>query len=169
MAQLTLGVLLRHLIELLDGDVEFTYRAGGLDYRPRFTPVMRHLDAVGISSIREIASAAGITHSAASQTAAEMVKRGLLTAEPGADGRERHLQLTPAGRALLPVLKTYWAATNAAADELSREVGAPLTEMLAATIAALEQRPFRERIAARLEGAAPAPPEAAPASGREDH
>ena len=38
-----LGTQLRHLIELLDGDVAQTYANAGLDYRPRFTPVMRVL------------------------------------------------------------------------------------------------------------------------------
>ncbi len=43
----TLGTLLRHLIELLDGAVEQTYRDAELDYRPRYTPVLRALIARG--------------------------------------------------------------------------------------------------------------------------
>jgi DNA-binding MarR family transcriptional regulator len=144
----TLGSLLRHLIELLDGDVEAAYRAAGLDYRPRFTPVVRVLDEMGPSPIRTIALHSGITHSAASQTVAEMVKKGLVTTEPGDDARERVVHLTRAARALLPRLKAQWAATNAAADGLSAELGLSLPDILTAAIARLREQPFRDRIEA---------------------
>jgi DNA-binding MarR family transcriptional regulator len=144
----TLGSLLRHLLELLDGDVERVYTLGGLDYRPRFTPVMRVVGEQGPSSIREIAGQAGITHSAASQTVAEMVARGLVRTQPGADARERIVHFTARGRALHPVLTTYWLATNAAAAELGREVGVDLPALIHTIIRALEARPFRERILA---------------------
>ena len=150
MGQATLGVLMRHLLDLLDGDVESAYRSAGLDYRPRFTPVMRHLDAVGGSSIRSLSNSAGITHSAASQTVAEMVKKGLVVAETGEDGRERIIELTARGAALLPLLKVFWSATNSAADELSEEIGSSLPEVLSKAIAALEANPFRERIGRHL-------------------
>ncbi|HEV2567935.1 MarR family winged helix-turn-helix transcriptional regulator [Sphingomonas sp.] len=152
MQRTTLGVLLRHLLDLLDGDVEVTYRAAGLDYRPRFTPVVRHLAEVGSGSIRTIAEAAGITHSAASQTVAEMTRKGLVVAEPGADGRERIIALSAVGVELVPALRTIWSATNAAAEELDREVGG-LHEVLGAAIEALSRRPYRDRIAARLPSA----------------
>ena len=74
-----LGTLLRHLLELLDGDVQRAYDELGLDYRPRYTPVVAALLDLGPSSIQDIARAAGITHSAASQTVAQMaeVRAGL--------------------------------------------------------------------------------------------
>ena len=150
MAQPSLGMLMRHLLGLLDGDVEATYRLAGLDYRPRFTPVMRHLDTAGASSIRSIANAIGTTHSAASQTVAEMVRKGLVLTEPGDDARERIIELTARGAALLPLLKVFWSATKHAVDELSLEVGLSLPETLSKAIAALEARPFRDRISEHL-------------------
>lgn len=157
----TLGVLLRHLIDLLDGDVEAAYREGGLVYRPRYTPVVHLLTANGPSSIRAISEYGGITHSAASQTVSEMAKRGLVRAEPGKDGRERIIRLTEAGAALLPQLRIHWAATNAAADELSEEIGISLPDVLEKAIAALGQRPFLERIHVhRLAQQQPAKPSA---------
>ena len=145
----TLGSLLRHLVELLDGDVEAAYREAGLDYRPRFTPVMRVLAERGPSPIRTIAQDAAISHSAASQTVAEMTKKGLVATEPGADARERIVHLTDAARAMLPQLKMQWAATNAAAAELSAELGVSLPAVVGDAISALKRRPFRERIAAQ--------------------
>lgn len=144
--QRTLGTLLRHLVELLDSDVETGYREAGLDYRPRYTPVMRLLTEQGPSSIRAISRFSGITHSAASQTVADMVRRGLVRAESGEDGRERIIRLTKPGEALLPKLKQHWQATNAAAAELSEQIGVPLEDVIARAIAAVEERSFLERI-----------------------
>lgn len=143
----TLGTLLRHLVELLDGDVERVYRDEGLDYRPRFTPVVRVVSELGPCSIREIAARASLTHSAASQTVAEMAARDLVVTRAGADARERIVHLTPRAEALLPTLRAIWDATNAAADELGADVGVPLVDVLAQAIEALRERPFRERIA----------------------
>ena len=47
-----LGTLLRRLLDLLDGDVQRAYDELGLDYRPRYTPVVVALLDLGPSSIR---------------------------------------------------------------------------------------------------------------------
>jgi DNA-binding MarR family transcriptional regulator len=164
------GTRLRHVLEVLDGDVAQVYADLGLqDYRPRFSPVVRALVALGPSSIRDLAGAIGVTHSAASQTVAQMAKTGLVSLEPGADARERIVHLTDRTRSLLPVINAEWAATAAAAAEMDGELPVPLGEMLTAILRAVERRPMRERIgdAARALGA----PELAPvtASGCSDH
>lgn len=143
----TLGTLVRHLLNLLDGDLEQIYRDSGLDYRPRYTPVVRALVDRGPSPIRDIALHASITHSAASQTVAQMERKGLLMLEAGTDARERVARLTPKARKLLPKLKAQWAATNAAAEALSTELPHSLQDVLIDAIHALERQPFRERIA----------------------
>ena len=143
----TLGTLLRHLAETLDGAVERAYVASGLDHRPRYTPVVRALLALGPASIRAISVHAGITHSATSQTVSQMEARGLVQLTVGQDTRERIVALTPAAEASLPALKRQWEATNAAADDLDHELSAPLSDLLREAIAALERRPFDERIA----------------------
>ena len=72
----TLGTALRHLLALLDDDLETLYRADGLGYRPRYTPIVRALIAEDGLSIRAIAALAGITHSAVSQTITQMKRDG---------------------------------------------------------------------------------------------
>lgn len=148
--QPTLGTRLRHLLELLDGAVEQAYADAGLDYRPRYTPVVRALLALGDASIRTIAARAGVTHSAASQTVAQMAERGLVTLAPGRDGRERIVALTPAARAMVPALERQWAATNAAAHALDDELAHSLLAVVDQAIAALERTPFAARIAAQV-------------------
>lgn len=146
-AKPTLGMLLRHVTELLDGDLEQIYRDAGLDYRPRYTPVVRALIQLGPSPIRDIARYGSMSHSAASQTVSQMVRKGLLRAVPGTDARERVIRMTPKLRRMLPALRSQWAATNAAADRLCDELPYPLHLAVTAAIEALERRPFRERIA----------------------
>ena len=92
----TLGTLLRALLDQLDPAVEQAYRDLQLDYRPRYTPVLRTLMAQGPCRIKDLASACGLSHSALSQTVAAMVRDGWLHASSGDDGRERILQLSPA-------------------------------------------------------------------------
>jgi|SRR5579871_2667960 len=145
-AQQTLGTLLRHLADILDLAVEQAYARSGLDYRPRYTPVFRALLALGPSSIQALAVQAGITHSAASQTVAEMAKHGWVHLEKGADARQRIVTLTHVAEEAIPVLRRHWAITNLAANSLDRELSVPLTDLLREAIAALERTPFIERI-----------------------
>ncbi|HKS49463.1 MAG TPA: MarR family transcriptional regulator [Amycolatopsis sp.] len=142
-----LGIRLRHLLELLDGGVAAVYAdLGPPGFRPRFTPVVRVLAASGPSSIRELARAIGVTHSAASQTVAQMVKDGLAVREPGEDARERIIRLTLEAERLLPALETEWAATTAAAAALEAELSYPLSRLIDEVLTALDRRPMHRRI-----------------------
>ncbi len=145
----TLGTLLHHLIELLDGDVQAAYTTAGLAWRPRYTPVLRGLMSLGPASIKALALKIGISHSAVSQTVAQMVKDDLVELKPGADARERIVALTPKAQAMVPALQRQWAAVNAAADALDAELSAPLSGVIREAITALNQRSFGQRILAQ--------------------
>ncbi|WP_371783252.1 MarR family winged helix-turn-helix transcriptional regulator [Streptosporangium subroseum] len=142
-----LGTRLRHLFDLLDADVAAVYTDLGLDgFRPRFTPVIRVLAASGPSSIRDLARAIGVTHSAASQTVAQMVRQDLVSVTPGEDARQRIVSLSPKAGPLLPTLEAEWAATAAAATEFEAELSFPLSRLVDEALDALSRRPMRERI-----------------------
>lgn len=142
-----LGTQLRHLIELLDGAVEAAYVEAGLNYRPRYTPVMRALIEQEPLTVGEIALRAGITQPAATQTVALMVKEGLLTAAAGkSDGRQKLVRLSAEGRAMAPRLQACWRATAAAAASLDAQLPYPLSATLANAIEALDEQSFGERI-----------------------
>jgi len=144
-----LGTQLRHLIELLDGAVQQAYVDAGLDYRPRYTPVMRVLAQQQSATVGELAEQAGITQPAATQTVALMKKEGLLlVAASGEDGRQRVVRLSPQGEALLPQLQACWRATKRAADSLDAELEFPLSACLAQAIEVLGQHSFGDRIRA---------------------
>lgn len=144
----THGVLLRRLIDHLDGAVEQSYALAGLDYRPRFTPILRTLLNSGPATLRALSDRTGVTHSAISQTVAQMGKRGWISVEAGRDGRERIVALTPFAMQRLPDLERCWAATEAASDSLDHDVGQPLAEVLSRALEALDRRPFADRLAA---------------------
>jgi len=141
-----LGTRIRHLLDLLDGDLTRVYREAGLDYRPRYTPVIRALRELGPSSIAALAAHAGLTHSAVSQTVAEMKRRRLLRVTRGSDARARKISLSSSAEHLLPQLGALWAATAAAAATLDRELKTSLVAAVEEAIAALERQPFHTRI-----------------------
>lgn len=149
-----LGTRLRHLLDVLDGDVAAAYPALGLadGFRPRFTPVVRALAADGPASIRDLARTLGVTHSAASQTVAQMARQDLVVTEAGADdARVRIVRLTPKAEALLPALEREWAATVTAVRAFEAELPYPLGRLVEEALAALERTPLRDRIAGALD------------------
>jgi len=148
----TLGTQLRHLIELLDGAVEASYAEAGLNYRPRYTPVLRALLADEPLTVGQIAERAGITQPAATQTVALMIREGLLTSEAGAqDARQKMVRLSEAGRAMVPRLRQCWQATATAAASLDAQLPYPLSQALANAIEALDGQSFGTRIRAARE------------------
>ncbi len=142
----TLGTLLRALLDRLDPAVEQAYQDLQLDYRPRYTPVLRTLMAQGPCRIKDLALACGLSHSALSQTVAAMMRAGWLLAASGDDGRERILHLSPHARRALPALQAQWQATAQAARSLDADLGQSLEQVLREALVVLEQRPFAQRL-----------------------
>lgn len=144
-----LGELLRYVSELVDQGADEQYRARGLDYRARYTPVLRAL-AAGAATVTEITAATHLTQGAVSQTVALMTADGLVTRHAMDDARKRGVQLTRKSRALLKKLEPHWTVTFAAIAALEAEIGYPLRDTLEAAAVALERQGF----AARLHAAA---------------
>lgn len=146
-----LGTRLRFVLDQLEAGVAAAYTDLGLPgFRTRYNPIVRVLTQAGPQSIRNLAAAIGVTHSAVSQTVAQMAKEDLVTLAPGQDARQRIVSLTPKAESLLPILEAEWDATTAAAEELDAELPFPLTRLVEAVLEAFERRPMSERIAARL-------------------
>jgi DNA-binding MarR family transcriptional regulator len=146
--QSPLGIRLRAVLDELDDDVVRALADLGItDYRSRFSAVVRVIADRDPLSIRELADALGVTHSAASQSVAEMRKRGLVELIPGSDARSRIVRLTPATQAMKPALDAEWAATEAAMAGLNAELTATLGSVVREMSDALRRRSFRDRIA----------------------
>ena len=146
-----LGTKLQALLDLLDGDVALVYADLGLTgLRPRYAPILRRLLLDGPASIRDLARATGVTHSAASQTVAQLTREGLVALTPGEDARQRIATATARAERIRPALETEWAATTAAATALEAELPYPLSRLIDETVQALRRTPMRERIAQQL-------------------
>lgn len=143
----TLGTQLRHLIELLDGAVERSYVRTGLNYRPRYTPIMKVLMDRKSCTIGDIATAAKITQPAATQSIALMIKDGIVRADAGVtDGRQKLISLTEQGLEMVPRLLECWSATDQAAQTIEDELPDSFTQTLELAIQVLEAKSFDVRI-----------------------
>ena len=140
-----LGELLRHLVELTDGKTDSWYRAQGMKYRPRYTPIMRAL-ANGPATVSDIQEQLSVTQGAVSQTLKLMVKDSLIKKKKGEDARQAVFSLTEHGQELLEELTPHWDATFDAIRMLEKEIQIPLMECLKRSVVALGQRSFAERI-----------------------
>lgn len=141
-----LGELLRYVGELVEQGAQAHYQAMRLDYRARYTPVLRALNG-GAETVTEITGRTRLTQGAVSQTVGLLETDGLIERQPLDDGRKSGLRLTPAGRELVGKLERHWLATFAAIADLEQEIGQPLRRILADAAGALERRGFAERLA----------------------
>ena len=81
-----LGELLRYVNELVEHGAEEHYRAMRLDYRARYTPVLRALHA-GACTVTDITARTHLTQGAISQTVALLEGDGLVARHAVDDGR----------------------------------------------------------------------------------
>lgn len=158
-----IGELLRHLLDLFDRDAERIYARLdlGLDYRARYTPILRALEG-GAVSITALQQRIRITQGAVSQTVKLMEAEGLLRRVESEDRRARKVALTEKGAALRRRLLEEWNLHLAAIAELEAEVGLPLRDHLIRAIAGLERESFERRVETVRRRAAKAGAEAAP-------
>lgn len=147
-AQEAIGTRLRALLDRMEADIAALERSLGLgeiDFRPRFSPVMRLLGDGEARPVHAIAASIGVTHSAASQTIGQMERRGLVERARGEDGRERLVCLSTLGESVLPAIEREWTLTAAAVADLDRDLPVPLAAMIDALETALDRRPLADR------------------------
>lgn len=140
-----LGELLRYVSELIELGAEEHYQQMGLNYRARYTPVLRAIRS-GARTVTEITASTHLTQGAISQTVGHMEADGVITRQRGEDGRKSVLQLTPAGKRLVNKLNAHWRATFEAIEQLESEIGHPLRRVLQEAATALQQRGFAQRL-----------------------
>ena len=122
----------------MDDDIAQLYRERGIaGVRPRFSMALIRLRHLGPMTVRELAAEVEVTHSAMSQTITAMRREGLVESSPGADARTRTVALTAKGAELVPFLEA--------------ELPYALTQVVRDMAAALEQRPFHDRILAAMD------------------
>ena len=140
-----LGQLLRHMKDLVEGEADAFYAADGVDYRPRYTPIMRAL-AADRHTVGELSEITGLSQGAVSQTIKLMERDDLISLAAGRDARRTVVSLSRRGLDLLDYLQDHWTSTFTVIEELEREIGVPLRRVLADAIERLEETGFGERL-----------------------
>ena len=146
-----LGTQLRHLLASLDGAVQDIYDRLGVEFRPRYYPVVRLLLERESAGVGAIAIATGVSQPAATQTINEMKKLGLVEQASGQDRRQHLLRLTAKGHELAGRLAKAWKAIDRAARSLDEELPCALEPVVASALAALQRQGFADRIFAQME------------------
>lgn len=141
-----LGTQIRHILCLLDGDVQKVYDSKVPGYRPRFTPITRALQHKSPATIQDIVEFTGLTQSAASQTVSLMLRHGWLDKHKTRDARQTAVVFSDKAKEALPTLQVLWAATRSAADKIDNELSYPFSHLLDELTDALEKKPFIDRI-----------------------
>ncbi len=138
---------LRNLLSSMDEDIARLYPDRGVTgVRPRFSMALIRLHHLGPMTVKDLAGQIDVTHSAMSQTVTVMRAKGLVETSAGDDARTRLIALTQRGRALVPFLEAEWRATEAAWAKLEAEIPYGLMRVVDDLAAALQRRPFGERI-----------------------
>lgn len=141
------GTRLRRLSERLDRQIEALYRSEGVDFQPRWYPVITTLIETGETSVGELAAMIGITHAAVSQVRGELIKAGLIRVKTDpADKRRQLLALSPKGQRHAERLAPLWHAIAAATDALLAEAAPGLLQVLDKLEGALDAVPMADRI-----------------------
>lgn len=141
--ELAIGSRLKALSDYFYQAVDEVYRASGAGIESRWFPVMRFLRDVGPTTVTEVATAIGQTHSAVSQLADRLVEAGMVVRQrdPG-DGRRSVLALTDAGERALGALGPVWLALRRGMAESLGPRMADLLDAIDGCEQALEAKPL---------------------------
>src|SRR5690606_10830582 len=101
-----LGELLRYVSELVEFGAEEHYQQMGLNFRARYTPVLRAIRS-GAQTVTEITTRTHLTQGAISQTVGHMEADGMISRQRGEDARKSVIQLTPVGKKLVAKLNSH--------------------------------------------------------------
>lgn len=152
LGELALGSRLKALSDHFYAAVDEVYRACGASIESRWFPVLRYLWENGATTVSDVATAIGQTHSAVSQLADKLVDAGLIRRKKDRDdGRRSLLELTAKGHHALVSLGPIWAATRRGILASLGEQGPALLAALSASENALQERPVVDSILAEYQ------------------
>jgi len=133
---LAMATRLQRLSEQLRKDGALIYKANGIDFEPKWFPVIYTLHLKPVLSVVEIANEIGYTHPSTISLLKELEKIKLIRSRRDkADERKRLIQLTTKGQELVKRMQPVWKIIIAAQHEL---INTPNNLMLA--IAEVEEQ-----------------------------
>lgn len=147
------GTRLRRLSERLDRDVSKLYEASGIDFEPRWYPVVALLDEREPLGVTQIAAALGLSHPAVSQVVRQLTEAGLVaSSRDESDERRRLLTLTNTARKRMGDLEPLWSAIALATEQLIGDEVPGLLILLDELDKALDTKGLGDRVHEHLDG-----------------
>ena len=144
---MAIGTRLRLLSERLARDAAQVYRHYGLDFEPRWFPVLYALMENDGQSVSELTQSTGQSQVSVSQIIKAMAAHSLVQLRPSAaDGRKTVVRLTVSARARLPALRQQIDDVGAVMDQVLGASEHNLWLALDQFEAQLDQKGFFERV-----------------------
>ncbi len=117
---LAIATRLQRLSDQLRKDGVLIYKANGIDFEPKWFPVIYTLHLRSVLSVVEIANEIGYTHPSTISLLKELEKVKLIRSKKDkTDERKRLIQLTPKGQELIEQMKPVWDVMIATLTELT--------------------------------------------------
>ncbi|ANQ48793.1 MarR family transcriptional regulator [Flammeovirga sp. MY04] len=148
---LVIGSRLKRLGDKFLQEVSKVYVRQGIDFDPAWFPFFYLLDQNKTMSLREISDQLGVSHSAVSQLATALIKKGHLQMEKcEIDRRRRIIQLTDQGNDLLQKSKPIWKALQLTMKEVSELGDQQLLKELTVLENSLKEENLSDRVISKL-------------------
>jgi DNA-binding MarR family transcriptional regulator len=142
---LAIATRMQRLSEQMRKDGALIYKAHGIDFEPKWFPVIYTLHFKPLLSVVELAAEIGYTHPSTIGLLKELEKQKMIrSSKDKTDERKRLVQLTDKGKALIEQMKPVWEIMIAAATELTNTQN-NLMKALAEVEQQMEMQSFYQR------------------------
>ena len=116
---LAIATRLTRLSDNLRKDGHLIYQAYGIDFEPKYFPVVFVLYTKPLLSIVQVAEEIGYSHPSTITLLKDLEKKGLIASKKDRqDERKRMVRLTPKGRALVGKIQPVWQTMTQALNDL---------------------------------------------------
>jgi len=142
---LAISTRLQRLSEKIRKEGFLVYKENGIDFEPKWFPVIYTLHLKPILSVVELATEIGYTHPSTITLLKELEKEKLIRSKKDKnDERKRLLQLSEKGKKLVEQMQPVWGIIIAAITELT-DTQNNLMKAIVEVEQQLEQKSFFER------------------------
>jgi DNA-binding MarR family transcriptional regulator len=143
---LAVAARLQRLADTIRRDGVVVYKDHGIDFEPKWFPVVYVLYEKGPTSVVDLAAEVGIAHPSVIQLVKELETKKLVrsTADKK-DGRKRLLSLTPAAVKLVKKMEPVWKKIRKAVEEMTATENNLMKAMME-TEERLKQENFHSRV-----------------------
>ncbi|QEC53002.1 MarR family protein [Anseongella ginsenosidimutans] len=148
---LAISTRLQRLSDLIRKDGLQIYKAHGINFEPKWFPVIYALHKKPVLSVVEIAAEIGYTHPSTISLLKELEKQKLIRSKRDkTDERKRLIQLTKKGKDLVGQMKPVWQLIVAAVTDLINTEN-NLMEAVSEVEDQLKKKSFTERALSLME------------------